>query len=118
MTDSASADGVRVCATSELPDGEIRLVPAKVTGWRDDIALFNDGGEFFALDDTCTHEQASLAEGWLENGEIECPSHQSRFALRTGKVTCLPATRDACPHRVDVRDGDLWLRPGQPPVAP
>ncbi|GHJ47370.1 putative ferredoxin subunit of phenylpropionate dioxygenase [Catellatospora sp. TT07R-123] len=115
---SASADGIRVCGATEVPDGEARLVPAKLTGWRDDIALFHDGDGFFALDDTCTHEQASLAEGWVENGEVECPAHQSRFDLRTGKVTCLPATRDTCPHRVEARDGDLWLYPGQPPTTP
>lgn len=53
-----------------------------------------------------------LAEGWIEGEEVECPLHSSSFSLRTGKVTCLPATVDARTHKVEVRDGQIVLFPG------
>ena len=51
------------------------------------IAVFNEDGEFFAIDDTCTHQDASLADGWLEGCAVECPLHASCFDLRTGRST-------------------------------
>jgi 3-phenylpropionate/trans-cinnamate dioxygenase ferredoxin subunit len=103
-------------AAADLADGDMKTIPAKSTGWSDAITVFRDGEDFFALDDTCPHEKASLADGWLEDGEIECPLHQSRFNLKTGAVTCLPATRNARPHRVEVIGGRVWLTPGQSPT--
>ena len=100
-------------AAGDLADGEVKTIPAKSTGWSDAIAVFRDGDAYYALDDTCPHEKASLADGWLEDGEIECPLHQSRFSLRTGAVTCLPTTRNARTHRVEVIDGRVWLTPGR-----
>lgn len=108
---------MKVCAVDDLEDGDARVVPMATTGWSDDIAVFRDAGEFYALDDSCTHEEVSLADGWIEKGEVECPQHNSRFALRDGAVTGLPATRPAKAHRVRVRDGAVWLEPGVPPDA-
>lgn len=108
---------VRVCSENELEDGQAVAVAPDATGWSDAIAVFRDGDAYYALDDTCPHEEASLAEGWVEDGEVECPLHQSRFDLGTGKVTCLPATRDACTHAVAVRDGAVWLSPGVPAAS-
>lgn len=113
MSDQQPID---VFAAADLGDGDVKTIPAKVTGWSDAITVFRDGDDFYALDDTCPHESASLGEGWLENGEIECPLHQSRFSLKTGAVTCLPATRNARTHRVEVVDGRVWLTPGQSPT--
>ncbi|MBB5868951.1 3-phenylpropionate/trans-cinnamate dioxygenase ferredoxin subunit [Allocatelliglobosispora scoriae] len=104
---------IKVCDVDALPDGEALLVPAETTGWSDGIAVFRDGGEFFALDDTCTHEEASLADGWIENGAVECPDHAARFSLATGAVLCDPATRAARTHRVEVADGCVWLAVGE-----
>jgi nitrite reductase/ring-hydroxylating ferredoxin subunit len=109
---------VRVCAVGELADGAATTVPADVTGWSGGaIAVFRDAGNFYALDDTCTHEEAQLSDGWIENGEVECPAHQARFDLATGAVSCLPAVRAVCPHRVEVRDGQVWLMAGLAPEA-
>ena len=74
------------------------------------IALFQVEGEVYAIDDVCTHGDASLCEGFLEGHEIECPRHQGRFDVRTGAATCAPANEpvDAYPVR---RDGDrIWIR--------
>ena len=48
------------------------------------LAVFNAGGELFAIDDTCTHQDASLSDGWLEGCLIGCPLHASSFDLRSG----------------------------------
>ena len=95
-----------VCRTEDLPPGEsIRVtegVPAPV-------AVFNADGEYYAIDDTCTHQDASLADGWLEGCLIECPLHASAFDLRTGLPTCLPARQAVRTHQVAVVDGVLQL---------
>ncbi|RAX48752.1 2Fe-2S ferredoxin [Arthrobacter sp. AQ5-05] len=96
-----------------LEPGSAVLVPAETSGYPEDIALFRtDSGRYYALDDECPHEVASLSEGWLEDGEIECPLHSSRFRLCDGKVLCLPALRDARTHRVDLLAGRVLLHPG------
>ncbi|MCX4091051.1 non-heme iron oxygenase ferredoxin subunit [Nocardia sp. alder85J] len=108
--------GIRVAALDDIPVGEGIAVDPSVTGAADAIALLrDDDGVVYALDDTCPHEVASLAEGWVEGGYVECPMHASKFCLRTGAVQCLPATSDARPHRVEVRDGEVFLYPGQTP---
>jgi 3-phenylpropionate/trans-cinnamate dioxygenase ferredoxin subunit len=108
--------GIRVAALDEIPEGEGIAIDKDVTGTADNIALLrDDDGSVWALDDTCTHETASLAEGWVEGGHVECPLHSSRFCLKNGEVQGLPATTDTCPHRVEIRDGEVWLFPGERP---
>lgn len=110
------SDGIRVAALDDIPEGEGIAVGRSITGTDDDIALLrDDDGSVWALDNTCTHEVASLADGWVEKGHVECPLHASKFCLRTGSVEGLPATRDVRAHRVEVRDGDVYLFPGEVP---
>ncbi len=61
------------------------------------------GGEIFATDNVCTHGQARLCEGFLEGHEIECPLHQGRFDIRTGRALCAPVTAPirSYPVRID-----------------
>lgn len=111
-----SEAGIRVASLEDVPEGEGISIPSSVTGTEDDIAILRDeDGSVWALNDTCTHEVASLAEGWVEDGQVECPLHSSCFELRTGKVKGLPATKDTEAHRVEVRDGEVYLFPGQAP---
>jgi 3-phenylpropionate/trans-cinnamate dioxygenase ferredoxin component len=108
--------GIRVAALADLVEGEGLQIDRSVTGTEDHIALLRDtDGSVWALDDTCTHEDASLADGWVEHGCVECPLHTSRFCLKDGAVQGLPATRDTRPHRVEVRDGEIYLFPGEAP---
>ncbi|MDQ4490072.1 non-heme iron oxygenase ferredoxin subunit [Sinomonas sp. ASV486] len=107
------SEGIVVGSTGEIEEGTAKVVEPEESGFAEAIAVFHaETGCFFALNDTCTHEEASLAEGWIEGEEVECPLHSSSFSLRTGKVTCLPATVDARTHRVEVRDGQIFLYPG------
>ena len=98
---------IRVCPVSDLAAGEGRRVDADPP-----IAVFKtDDGELFAIDDTCTHQDASLADGWLEGCQIECPLHASRFDLRTGEVDQPPAKKPVRTYKVDVVDGDIFVEP-------
>lgn len=104
------SEGIRIGTVDDIGEGE--AITVEVPGAPDTIAVFHsDNGAFYALNDTCTHEEASLADGWIEGDEVECPLHSSRFCLSTGEVRCLPATRNTVAHRVEVVDGEIWLYP-------
>lgn len=94
----------RVCELAELPPGGVVRVEGP-----EPIAVFNVEGELLAVGDTCTHEEASLSEGWREGTVIECPYHMARFCLRTGKPLCLPATEALPTYKVVVADGVVWV---------
>lgn len=110
--------GIRVAALDDIPIGGGISVDSSVAGTEDDIALLRDSdGSVWALNDTCTHALAFLSEGFVGNGVVECPLHGSAFCLRTGEVEGLPATVDTVPHKVEVRDGEVYLFPGVRPDA-
>ncbi len=91
---------VRVALANEVSPGEGK--PFKVGDHI--LALYNDGGEFFAIDDTCPHQGASLGEGTLHQGRVICPWHNWIFELRTGECRGIPQITVACyPTR---RSGD------------
>ncbi|WP_369202271.1 bifunctional 3-phenylpropionate/cinnamic acid dioxygenase ferredoxin subunit [Streptomyces sp. PU-14G] len=95
---------IPVCRLEDLPAGEsVRL------DLEPPIAVFNADGELYAVDDTCTHQDASLSEGWLEGCLVECPLHAASFDLRTGRPTCLPARKAVRTHAVSVLDGTVWV---------
>lgn len=62
-----------------------------------------------AVHDTCSHEEASLSEGEIWDGEIECPLHGSTFSLETGAASCLPATKPIPTYAVTLDDGDVYV---------
>ena len=97
------------CSRGAIEPGEaLRLDGPETEGVP--IALFRtEDDEFLAVDDTCTHQDASLADGWLEGCEVECPLHASRFDLRTGAVDAPPAKVGVRAHAVTVTDGEIWL---------
>ena len=96
----------RVCALADLPAGEALRVDAVSPP----IAVFHtEDGDLFAIDDTCTHQDASLADGWVEDCEVECPLHASRFHLRTGAVDAPPAKIGVRAHEVTVQGDDIFV---------
>src|ERR1700751_922208 len=108
------SEPIRVAAVDDIPQGEGIALEKTITVTPDDIALLrDDDGSVWALNDPCTHAEASLAEGWVEDGYVECPLHSSKFCLKNGAVRGLPATRDAVAHRVEIRDGEVYLFPRQ-----
>ena len=70
------------------------------------IALFKLDEEFFAIDDTCTHEGGPLSDGNIDGDEIECPWHGACFNIRSGKVTLDPADEDVSVYAVRL-SGDM-----------
>lgn len=83
-------DWIDVCAEGEVVSGEYRLVEL------DDVlvAVYCVDGQYYAIEDLCTHDGAELAGGPLCGYELECPRHGARFDLRTGKALCAPAYVD------------------------
>jgi nitrite reductase (NADH) small subunit/3-phenylpropionate/trans-cinnamate dioxygenase ferredoxin subunit len=72
-----------------------------------EIALFNVGGTFYAIENGCPHQGASLAEGWVEGTTVTCPWHAWCFNLTDGRMTM---GYDGV-HAFDVRvaDGTVWV---------
>lgn len=103
----------RVCALSELPPGEVRQ--AVIEGVP--VAVANVDGEVLAVDDTCSHQQAHLSEGWLEGCALECPLHGAAFDLRTGEPDGPPATEPVRTHAVVVQDDTVFLAVSPAPVT-
>ena len=93
----------RVIAEGEL-DGSLGV---EVDG--DPVALFRTDEGIFALDDICSHEYSLLSEGEVEDGQVACAKHGSRFSLRTGDVTGFPATRPVRTWAVKAEGGWIWL---------
>jgi 3-phenylpropionate/trans-cinnamate dioxygenase ferredoxin subunit len=96
----------RVAATDELPADSMKHV--RVGGLELCLAHAEDG-EFYALNDVCTHEEFNLSDGELWGLEVECPQHASRFDLRDGHVTGLPAVVAAKTYPVTVEGGDVYV---------
>jgi len=95
-------EGVVVARTTEIPLGQFK--PVTVNGKRL-LICHVQGDRFYAIDDTCTHDDGPLAEGFLDGTAIECPRHGARFDVKTGEVLCLPAAVPITSYPVQV-DGD------------
>ncbi len=82
-----SVTWTRVCAISDIAPGEATTLKVDPP-----VAVFHVEGSFYAIDDTCTHETYSLAEGYIQGTQVECALHLAKFDLKTGAALCLPAT--------------------------
>ena len=94
-----------VVKTGDLPPG--KMICVDVAGKR--ILVANVDGVYYATDDTCTHEDASLSSGSLSGELVKCPLHGSRFSLRTGEPIEDPAEESLRCFPVEVRDGDVLV---------
>jgi 3-phenylpropionate/trans-cinnamate dioxygenase ferredoxin subunit len=103
-TMTAAREWIRVCTREELEQNEVVTLETDPP-----IAVFASEGEFFAVAETCTHEDGSLAEGFVEDAVVECPAHFARFCLRTGAVLGPPATRPLDTYPVRIEDGDVYV---------
>jgi 3-phenylpropionate/trans-cinnamate dioxygenase ferredoxin subunit len=96
---------IRIAALDDLPDG--RGVRVDASGRR--IAVFRVGEIVYAVADRCSHAEASLAEGEVFDGSVECPRHGSEFDLATGEPQSLPATKPVEVFPAEIEDGDVYL---------
>ena len=96
----------KACAVADVPDeGAIRVVVGGVP-----IAVVRSDGEIYAIFDVCSHQDVPLSEGDVEDGGIECWLHGSRFDLRTGAPTGLPATKPVATYPVTVEGSDVFVK--------
>ncbi len=95
-----------VAKTTDIAPGEMRYV--EVGPDEEPVCLINLGGEFHALTDICTHQDASLSDGEIDGDEIECPLHGGAFAIRTGLPVSFPVVVPAQKYQVRV-EGDTIL---------
>ncbi len=97
------AEFVKVAKTSEIEDQSAKCVV--VDGHA--IAVFNVGGDFYAIDDLCPHAEGPLSEGYVEGLEVECPWHAVCFNLKTGAHSGPPAESDVKTYPVRVSGDDV-----------
>lgn len=115
------------CALDDIPDGDV--IGAVVEGRP--LALYRVGDEVYATAAQCTHGAAQMCDGFLEGHEIECPLHQGRFDIRTGKALNEPLTEDIQTFPARCADGRVLValdgracpikascRRQEPPLAP
>jgi len=99
------ADLVKLTKTDEVPQGEARVFTVDGKS----IALCHVDGQFYAIDDVCTHDAGPLGEGELDEYAIECPRHGARFDVRSGKVLALPAPRPVATYQVKIEGDDVFV---------
>jgi 3-phenylpropionate/trans-cinnamate dioxygenase ferredoxin component len=100
------SDWINVAPQQEFPAGSWR--PVDIEGTQ--IAVFNLDGNYYAIEDVCTHDGGILTGGAWEHDEIVCPRHGARFSIKTGKVLAPPAYEDVTTFPVQVANGMVQIR--------
>lgn len=101
-----SDNWVDAAARDKVPDGDV--VGITVAG--KEIALYEVEGEIYATDNVCTHGHARMSDGFLEGREIECPLHQGKFDVCTGKALCAPLTENIRTYPVRIEGLRVMLK--------
>lgn len=96
---------IPIAKVSELAPGQYKSI--EIEGKR--IALFNIDGEFYVLEDICTHDGGTLTGGTLKGYIIECPRHGARFDVRTGAVIRLPAYVGVKTYPISIEDNAIFV---------
>jgi 3-phenylpropionate/trans-cinnamate dioxygenase ferredoxin component len=97
---------IKVCAVEDIEPGTV--ISADVDGVQ--VAVVRTtGGEVYAIYDECSHQEVPLSEGEIEDCTVECWLHGSRFDLRTGQPTGLPATEPVPVYPTEIRDGFVFV---------
>jgi nitrite reductase/ring-hydroxylating ferredoxin subunit len=99
------AQFVKVASAGELASGSAKQV--EVNGKT--IALFNLGGNYYALDNECTHRGGPLAEGYVKGESVTCPWHGAQFNIKTGAVESSPAAKGVAKYNVRVQGADIEI---------
>jgi nitrite reductase/ring-hydroxylating ferredoxin subunit len=110
--DTSVDDWLLVCDVDELPPGEVFKIVICPP-----IAVFNVDGEYFAIDDNCSHSDYPLSDGYLDGDEIECTLHFATFSVRTGEALSAPAVRAVGTYPVCVRDDKIYVATKQRRVS-
>ncbi len=100
------SDWVDVARVEDLPPGSRKAVDAEDVV----IIVFNLDGQYYAIEDVCTHDYSSLDEGKLDGGQIICPRHGARFDIKTGEALTAPAYEPIPTFPVRIEDGVVQVR--------
>ncbi|MEU9080449.1 bifunctional 3-phenylpropionate/cinnamic acid dioxygenase ferredoxin subunit [Kitasatospora sp. NPDC004745] len=100
---------LRACALNDLQED----VPKRVDLNGVPVSIVRTDEGVFAINDTCSHANVSLAEGEVEDCMIECWLHGSSFDLRTGKPSGLPATKPVAVYPVKIEGDDVLVSVNQ-----
>jgi naphthalene 1,2-dioxygenase ferredoxin component len=87
---SEATNWVTVARRADVPAGQVKGVKVG----KQEIALYNLDGEYYATDNVCSHAYAQLSDGFIERGQIVCPLHAGCFDIKTGKALEPPAEED------------------------
>ena len=101
-----SENWIKTLSVNQIPDEE--AVDFDV-GNNKKIAIFNVNNKFFATDNFCTHEKASLCDGYIDGDTVECPLHQGVFCISTGKALESPATVDLKTYETKIKDNFVYV---------
>ena len=96
---------IEALALTAVPEGDVTAI--QING--KEIAYYEVEGEIFATDNICTHGRARLSDGFLEGKEIECPLHQGRFDVCTGKALCAPLHKDIQTYPIKIENGKVFI---------
>lgn len=97
---------IKALLIHEVPSGSMKTV---VVGGKK-LAIANVDGEFFAIDDTCSHAQCSLGtEGFIDDNVLTCGCHGATFDVTSGKVMSLPAITDVASYPVKINGEDVLV---------
>jgi len=99
------AEWIDVAKVDELTPGNRKIITTDVA----EIAIFNLDGEFFAIEDVCTHDGGELATGACDSDQIICPRHGARFCIRNGKALTPPAYEDIETFPVRIKEGMIQI---------
>jgi p-cumate 2,3-dioxygenase ferredoxin subunit len=97
-----------LCKAADVPFNGCKRV---TQGRHPAVAVFNLDGEFFVIDDVCTHGNASLSAGEIDGGEIICPLHYGSFDIRSGAAVEQPCELALRAYPVSLSDGDIHIGP-------
>jgi len=97
---------VEVMKTSQIGVGEIKQI---VMNDDEKIALFHLDDGFYAIDDTCSHAESSLAEGEIVGQKVKCALHGAEFDIRTGEVRAFPAVVGVKKYETKVENDAVFI---------
>ena len=96
---------IELCSTADVDVGA--AVKVEVQGL--ELAVFNLDGEFYVIDDQCTHGPGSLSEGYIDGDVIECNFHNGAFNIKTGEVVEPPCMIPVRTYRTEVNEGKVFI---------
>ena len=99
------AEWVKVGEVGELAPGEEKQIDLDGI----EVALFNVEGEYYVIEDICSHDSAPLCHGKFTGEEITCPRHGARFNVKTGAALCMPAFEPIDTYEVKIKGNDLMI---------